>query len=86
MLRAQTSYEQMALYDRVLIPQAEQALDSTEAAYATDKLNALDLIDSERFLFAVRLAYAKLKTDYARALADIELAVGTAIPAAEEGT
>jgi outer membrane protein TolC len=86
MLRAQTSYEQMALYDRVLIPQAEQALDSTEAAYATDKLNALDLIDSERFLFAVRLAYAKLKTDYARALADIELAVGTAFPAAEEGT
>jgi outer membrane protein TolC len=80
-LRAETALDQMNLYEKVLIPQAEQALDSTEAAYSTGKLKALDLIDSERFLLNVRLAQAKLKTDYMKALADIERATGTAFPA-----
>ncbi len=80
-LRAETTYDQLALYDKVLIPQAEQSLDSTQAAYATGKLNALELIDSERFLLNVRLAHAKLKADYMKALADIERAIGTAFPA-----
>ncbi len=81
MLGAETALDQLALYDRVLVPQAEQALDSTEAAYSTGRLNALDLIDSQRFLLAVRLAHAKLKTDYMKALADIEQAIGAAFPA-----
>ncbi len=80
-LRAETAFDQLALYERVLIPQAEQALHSTEAAYATGRLQALELIDSERFLLNVRLAHARLKTDYMKALADIERAVGTAFPA-----
>ena len=80
-LRAETAFDQLALYERVLIPQAEQALHSTEAAYATGRVQALELIDSERFLLNVRLAHAKLKTDYMKALADIERAVGTAFPA-----
>ena len=79
-LRAGTTFDQMGLYERVLIPQAEQSLNSTESAYATGKLNALDLIDSQRFLLNVRLAHAKLKTDYMKALADIERAVGAAFP------
>jgi outer membrane protein TolC len=80
-LRAETALDQMNLYEKVLIPQAEQALESTEAAYATGKLGSLDLIDSERFLIKVRLAQAKLKSDYMKALADIERAVGAAFPA-----
>lgn len=80
-LRADTALDQLALYEKVLIPQAEQALDSTESAYATGKLKALDLIDSERFLLSVRLAHAKLKTDYMKALADIERAIGKTFPA-----
>lgn len=82
-LRAVTTSDQLALYERVLIPQAGQALDSTESAYATGKLNALDLIDSERFLLNVRLAHAKLKTDHMRSLADIERAIGSAFPSAQ---
>ncbi len=79
-LRAETTFDQVALYRGVLIPQAEQALDSTQAAYATGQLNALDLIDSERFLLSVRLADARLRSDYMKALADIERAIGTAFP------
>ena len=80
-LRAETTLDQMKLYEKVLIPQAETALESTETAYSTGKLKALDLIDSERFLLNVRMAQAKLKTDYMKALADIERAVGAAFPA-----
>ncbi len=79
-LRAETTSSQMRLYEKVLIPQAEQSLDSTEAAYSTGKLNALDLIDSERFLLEVRTGYAQLKTQYLKALADIERAIGAAFP------
>ncbi len=79
-LRATTTFEQLQLYDKVLIPQAEQALESTEAAYAAGRLNALDLIDSERFLLNVKLAGARLASDYMKALADIERATGAAFP------
>lgn len=79
-LRAETALGQMRLYEKVLIPQAEQSLDSTEAAYSTGKLNALDLIDSERFLLDVRTGYAQLTTQYLKALADIEGAIGAAFP------
>jgi len=82
-LGAETALDQLALYEKVLIPQAEQALDSTEAAYSTGKLNALDLIDSERLLLNVRLAHAKLGMDYMKALADIEWAIGAAFPSGD---
>jgi outer membrane protein TolC len=81
MLRAETALDQLKLYEKVLIPQAGQALESTETAYATGKLKSLDLIDSQRFLLKVRVAHAKLKADYMKALADIERAVGAAFPA-----
>jgi len=82
-LRAGTTSNQLALYEKVLIPQAQQAVESTESAYATGQLNALDLIDSERFLLDVRMAYAQFKTDYLKALADIERAIGAAFPAGD---
>lgn len=82
-LRTETSFDQLGLFRRVLIPQAEQALSSTEAAYATGQLNALDLLDSERFLLNVRLSHARLNSDYLKALADVERAIGTAFPTGE---
>ena len=83
-LRAETALDQLKLYEKVLIPQAEIALESTEAAYSTGKLNALDLIDSQRFLLKVRLGYARIESDYMKALADIERAVGAAFPNNED--
>ncbi len=83
-IRAQTSEEQIRLYQNVLIPQAEQALNSTQSAYTTGTLNALDLIDSERFLLNVRTGNARVAADYMTALAEIERAIGTAFPAAPD--
>ncbi len=83
--------EQLDLYRHALIPQAEQSLVSSEAAYKTGKLTFLELLDSERFLLNVRYGYAKIKSDYLIAQADMERALGTRFPekteeAGTEGT
>ncbi len=79
-IRIETIGRQIDLYDSVLIPQAESALQATETGYETGQLRALDLLDSERVLLDVRLARARLVSDYMRALARLELALGTRFP------
>ena len=78
--------EQLDLYLHALIPQAEQSMGSSEAAYETGKLTFLELLDSERFLLNVRYGYAKIKSDYLVAQADMERALGTRFPEKAEET
>lgn len=72
----ETVERQISLYENTLLPQAEQALESTEAAYSTGSLGILDLLDSERVLLDVRLGLAKLNSDYMKSLAEMERAIG----------
>lgn len=74
--RIQTLAEQIGLFERTLLPQAEQVLHSTEEAYATGRLGVLDLLDSERDLFQLRTGLAKLISDTMKSLAELERAVG----------
>ncbi len=74
--RIQTLREQIGLFRRTLLPQAEQVLHSTEEAYATGRLGVLDLLDSERDLFQLRMGLAKLISDTMKSLAELERAVG----------
>ena len=74
--------EQIALAEGTLLPQAEEALGSTEEAYATGAVSVLDLLDDERMLLDVRLGIARLDADYMKALADMERAIGAAFPVA----
>ena len=75
--------EQIALFRRALLPQAEQALRSTEEAYSTGTTGVLELLDSEEVLLDVRLGLARLETDYMKTLAEMERAVGSAFPLEE---
>jgi outer membrane protein TolC len=79
-IRIETLREQVELFEEVLIPQAEEALLSTESAYETGQLGALDLLDSERVLLELRLINARYYSDYLRALANLERAIGTKFP------
>lgn len=79
-IRLETLREQINLFDRVLIPQAEEALRSTESAYQTGQAAALDLLDSERVLLEVRLINARYQADFLQALAALERALGTRFP------
>ena len=78
--RIQTLEEQIALFERTLLPQAEQALRSTEAAYSTGSLGVLDLLDSERVLLEVRLGLEQLRSEYMKSLAEMERAIGAPFP------
>ena len=74
--RIETLQEQILLFERTLLPQAEQVLRSTEDAYSTGSLGVLDLLDSERELFQVRMGLAQLISDYMKSLAEMERAIG----------
>jgi cobalt-zinc-cadmium efflux system outer membrane protein len=79
-VRVQTLADQIALFDKVLIPQANESLKASESAYETGQLGVLDLLDSERVLLQVRLGNARQRADYQVALANLERAVGTKFP------
>ena len=72
--------EQIRLFNTTLMPQAQQSLQSAEAAYSTGSLGVLDLLDSERVLLEVRLGLAQLITDYMKSLAEMERAMGSPFP------
>jgi outer membrane protein TolC len=86
LLRAESLSERGRLFREVIIPQAEESLASAEAAYTTDRLGFLDLLDAERVLFQSRLAYHRLVSDLWIALADLELAASRALPDLRSGT
>ena len=84
-LRITTIEDQVALFERALLPQAEQALRATEEAYSGGVTGVLELLDSEEVLLDVRLGLARLRADYMKALAEMERAIGSAFPE-EEGS
>jgi outer membrane protein TolC len=84
-LEVDAARERGLLYREVIIPQAEESLASAEAAYTTDRLGFLDLLDAERVLFQSRLAYHRLLADLWIALADLELAVARPVPSRDAG-
>jgi outer membrane protein TolC len=81
-VRLQTLAEQLRLVSDVLLPQIDEALRSTEAAYETGQVGMLDLLDSERSRLDVRLIRARDAADYLVALADLERAIGAPFPEA----
>lgn len=73
-------FEHLQLLETVLLKQAREALRSTETAYSTGKLNAVDLLDAEIVLFEVRIAAERTRTDLAVAHAQLERAVAHPLP------
>ncbi len=69
-IRLQTLRSQIDLFEQVLIPQTEE----------TGQLGVLDLLDSERMRLDVLLINSRYQADYLVALAQLERAVGAAVP------
>ena len=78
--RINTLSEQIRLFERALVPQAEEALRSVESAYTTGQAGVLDLLDGERVLLEVRLMIARYRSDYLVSLAELERAIGVRFP------
>jgi cobalt-zinc-cadmium efflux system outer membrane protein len=80
LVRAQTAVELVNLFTQTHIPQAEQALDSSRISYQTGKVDFLSLIDSLRVVEQVHLEHLAAAADFEKAYAELERAVGQALP------
>ncbi len=80
LVRAQTAIELVNLFAQTHVPQAEQALDSSRIGYQTGKVDFLSLIDSLRVVEQVHLEHLAAATDFEKAYADLERAVGQELP------
>jgi outer membrane protein TolC len=58
------------------VPQSEQTLEVSRVAYQADRVDFLALIDNQRVLLDVQLAYYQAVSDLEQAIADLERAVG----------
>lgn len=75
-VRARSAIERADLLRTSVRPQAEHVLEIARAAYQTDRLDLIEVIDAERTLLASRLDVQMAIADRERALAELELAVG----------
>ncbi|MBI5246360.1 MAG: TolC family protein [Elusimicrobia bacterium] len=73
---ARTEARLREAYRTTVIPQAEAALRSAEAAYQADRASFLDLLDAGRSLVTARLESVRHEADFERALAALSRSVG----------
>lgn len=59
-----------------VLPQAEQALAATRAAYENDRATVLDLLDSQRVLLSARLELESARVEYLAGRASLASATG----------
>jgi outer membrane protein TolC len=80
-VRAKSAQDRAALLRTTIVPQSHQTLDVSRVGYQTDRVDFQSLIDNERVLLDARLDYFRALSDFTQALADLERAVGTDLPA-----
>ncbi len=76
LVKVQTNKNLVLLYKNTVVPQAEQTLQSTVAAYRTGKTEFLMVIDAYRMLLMARLDYHMAVMNYMASQAALEQAVG----------
>jgi cobalt-zinc-cadmium efflux system outer membrane protein len=69
----------LQIYKTALIPQATTALSSSEGAYRAGKTTFLELLDSERSLYMVRIAYYRTLSQYIDDLTRLEEVTGSSL-------
>lgn len=73
------SHDRVVLYQKTLIPQAEQSLHATMASFRAGKSSILDLIDTQRTLLNFALAEEEAVTQRGKSLARLNALVGQPI-------
>lgn len=80
--RIETIGSQLRLHERALVPQVEQALESTLDAYSNGTAEVTGLLEIRRLLLDAQVGAARLRADYLKAAADLERVIGSAVPEA----
>lgn len=68
------------LYEKTLIPKAEESLRASFASFRAGETSFLDLLDTERTLLEFALAQERARADRGQALARLNTLVGTRMP------
>ncbi len=68
------------LYGAALIPNAQQLVGASEAAYMAGTIDFLRLIDAQQTLLQFQLARERSRADQRQKLAELEMLVGTDLP------
>ena len=71
------SGRRLSLYGDVLVPKAEQLINTSEAAYIAGTADFLNLIDAEQTLLEFRLERERAWTSRQQRLAELEMLAGT---------
>ncbi len=77
--RLESIARQIALFESTLLPQAAAAVRAGETSYAQARIDALELLDSERMQLEVRMGLARLQADHWKTRAELERTVGQAL-------
>jgi outer membrane protein TolC len=79
-IQAKSADRLVEIYRDTLRPQARAALHATSAAYQTDQTDFLNVIDSQNTLLDVEYSYYRALAEFDSHVAELERAIGTAIP------
>lgn len=63
---------QVSIYQGTILPQAEQVVEATRAAYTAGQVPAVELLDSQRMRLEVRLMRVELRAEREKMLAELE--------------
>ncbi len=80
--RYRAAAEALVLYATQIIPTAEKNVQMVRAAYGAGEFSVFDVIGEQRRLIENETAYNESLGDYYTALAELERALGTTLPAA----
>ena len=74
--KVEAASKSVSIYRDGLLPQADQAFQSTVAAYQAGTVNFMTLLDAQRTIRDARMGYYKALMEYEQSMADLERAVG----------
>lgn len=74
------AHRRVRLFERTLIPKAEQSLRASLAGFRAGETSFLDLLDTERTLLEFALSAERAKADRGQALARLQRLVGEPVP------
>ncbi len=80
LIRANTAARLFEIYRDTLRPQAQATLRATSAAYQTDQTDLLNFIDSQNTALEVEYSYYRALAEFDSHVAEVERAVGSALP------
>lgn len=79
--RYRAAAEAVVLYSTQILPRSEDNLRSVRAAYNLGEFSVFDVVNEQRRLIESETGYNEALRDYYAALAELERALGTTIPA-----